>query len=71
MAHMEAFSGQSALAGTVTVEGPLAHPEQLHGEARLREMAMTIAGVQLQSEGGVHAIAGQWTHPSRSSARHR
>jgi len=55
MAHMEAFSGQSALAGTVTVEGPLANPEQLYGEARLREMAVTIAGVQLQSEGSVHA----------------
>ncbi len=55
MAHMETFSGKSALAGTVTVEGPLAHPEQLHGEARLREMAVTIAGVQLRSEGGAHA----------------
>ncbi len=55
MAHMEAFNGQSALAGTVTVEGPLAHPEQLHGDARLREMAMTVAGVQLKSEGGAHA----------------
>ena len=55
MAHMEAFSGESALAGTVTVEGPLAHPEQLCGEARLREMAVTIAGVHLQSEGGAHA----------------
>jgi translocation and assembly module TamB len=55
MAHMEAFSGQSAVAGTVTVEGPLAHPAQLYGEARLREMAVTIAGVQLRSEGGAHA----------------
>ena len=54
MAHIEAFSGQSALAGTITVEGPLAHPEQLHGEARLKEMAVTIAGVQLDSA-GVHA----------------
>ena len=55
MAHMEAIGGQSALAGTVTVDGPLAHPEQLYGDARLREMAVTIAGVQLQSEGGAHA----------------
>jgi translocation and assembly module TamB len=55
MAHMEAFGGQSALAGTVTVQGPLAHPEQLYGDARLRELAVTIAGVQLQSEGGAHA----------------
>jgi translocation and assembly module TamB len=52
MAHIQAFSSKSALAGTVTVDGPLAHPEQLHGEARLRETAVTIAGVQLQSEGG-------------------
>ena len=55
MAHLEAFSSRSALAGTVTVDGPLAHPDQLQGEARLREMAVTIAGVQLQSEGGMHA----------------
>ena len=55
VAHMEAIGGQSALAGTVTVDGPLAHPEQLYGEARLREMAVTIAGVQLRSEGGAHA----------------
>ena len=55
MAHTEALSGQSALDGTVTLEGPLAHPEQLYGQARLQELAITIAGVQLQSEGGVHA----------------
>ena len=58
MAHMEAFSGQSALAGTVTVAGPLAHPEQLYGDVRLRELAVTIAGVQLQGEGGAHATLG-------------
>jgi translocation and assembly module TamB len=55
MAHLEAFRGESALAGTVTVEGPLAHPEQLHGEARLQNLSMTIAGVELRSEGGAHA----------------
>lgn len=55
MAHLEAFRGQSSLAGTVTLEGPLAHPEQLRGEARLNELAMTIAGVELKSEGGAHA----------------
>jgi translocation and assembly module TamB len=55
MAHIEAFRGQSALAGTVTVAGPLARPRELHGEARLNELAMTIAGVPLQSQGGAHA----------------
>lgn len=55
MANINAVSGQSALAGTVTIEGPLAHLDQLHGEARLNQLALTIAGVQLQSEGGAHA----------------
>ena len=55
LAHVRALSGESALAGTVTVEGPLAHPEQLRGEARLQELEATVAGVHLKSEGGVHA----------------
>jgi len=54
-AHLEAVSGSSALAGTVSVDGPLEHPEQLHGDARLRELAVTIAGVPLESDGGLHA----------------
>jgi translocation and assembly module TamB len=55
LAHVEAISGESALAGTVTVGGPLRHPEQLHGEARLQDLALTLAGVHLQSQGGAHA----------------
>ena len=55
LAHVSALSGQSALAGTVTVQGPLAHPDQLRGEARLLQMEATVAGVHLKSEGGVHA----------------
>jgi translocation and assembly module TamB len=55
MAHMGAFNGESALAGTVSVDGPLAHPEQLRGEAQLRQLAFTISGVQLQGDGGLHA----------------
>ena len=55
MSHLDAFSGESALAGNITIEGPLAHPDQLRGDARLRQLAMTVAGIQLQSEGGAHA----------------
>jgi translocation and assembly module TamB len=55
LAHIKGLNGESALAGTVTVEGPLARPEELHGEARLQELAVTVSGVHLQSEGGVHA----------------
>jgi translocation and assembly module TamB len=55
LAHVEGLAGESALAGSITVAGPLAHPEQLHGEARLRELAVTVTGVLLKSEGGAHA----------------
>ncbi len=62
-AHVEGLSGESSLAGTVTVEGPLAHPEQMRGEARLQQLAVTVAGVLLHSEGGVHAtLAGGRIH---------
>jgi translocation and assembly module TamB len=54
-AHIQGLTGESALAGTITVEGPLAHPDQLRGEARLDSLAVTVAGVHLESQGGVHA----------------
>ena len=55
MAHMDAFSGESALAGTVSIDGPLAHPGELQGQAQLRQLAFTVSGVQLKGEGGLHA----------------
>jgi translocation and assembly module TamB len=55
LAHVKGLAGESALAGTVNVEGPLAKPEQMRGEARLQELAVTLSGVHLKSEGGVHA----------------
>jgi translocation and assembly module TamB len=55
MAHVQGLGGESALAGTVTLEGPLARVEDLRGEARLQQLAVTVAGVHLKSEGGVHA----------------
>jgi translocation and assembly module TamB len=54
MAHVD-LSGESSMAGTVTLSGPLAHPERLRGEVTLRAMAMTLAGVRLVGEGGAHA----------------
>jgi translocation and assembly module TamB len=55
MAHIQGLSGESSLAGRVTVEGPLARPEQLRGEASLNQLAVTVSGVHLKSEGGLHA----------------
>jgi translocation and assembly module TamB len=63
LAHIKQLSGESSLAGSITLEGPLAHPEQLRGEARLQNMVATIAGVHLKSIGDVHAtLANQRIH---------
>ena len=55
LAHLEAIKGESDLSGTATIRGPLARVNELQGEARLQTMTVTVAGVHLQSEGGVHA----------------
>ena len=55
LAHINGLTGESALAGKVTVHGPLRRPEQLRGEALLKDVTVTIAGVHLRSEGDVHA----------------
>jgi translocation and assembly module TamB len=54
LAHIRGLNGESALAGTITLEGPLARLSDLRGEARLRELEVTVSGVHLQSEGGAH-----------------
>ncbi len=54
--HIPGLTGESGTwAGTVTVEGPLKHTDQLRGEAKLQDLAVTLAGVHLHSEGPVHA----------------
>jgi translocation and assembly module TamB len=55
LAHITNLTGESALAGTVSLQGPLAKPQELQGEAHLRELAVTLAGVHLRSDGAVHA----------------
>ena len=55
LAHIRQLSGESALAGAITLEGPLAHTEQLRGEARLQDAEATVAGVHLKSVGELHA----------------
>jgi translocation and assembly module TamB len=58
MAHVNGLTGESNLEGTVNVQGPLARPEQMRGDARIQQLAVTIAGVHLHSEGGLHASMG-------------
>lgn len=55
LAHVQAITGESSLAGTMTIAGPLRYPERMIGDARLEDLAVTVAGVRLSSPGGVHA----------------
>ena len=55
LAQVPQLTGESHLAGTVTLDGPLTNTEQLRGDANLKELAVTLAGVHLQSDGPVHA----------------
>jgi translocation and assembly module TamB len=58
MAHINGLTGESDLEGTMNLEGPLALPQQMRGEARIQQLAATIVGVHLRSEGGLHATLG-------------
>jgi translocation and assembly module TamB len=55
LAHVEGITAHSALSGTAQIAGPLARPRQMRGDLRLEQMEMTVAGVHLQSESGLHA----------------
>lgn len=55
LTHVKALSGQSALAGAITFAGPLAHTDQLRGDARIQAIEATVAGVHLKSQGEAHA----------------
>jgi translocation and assembly module TamB len=54
LVHLESIKGESSLAGTITVDGPLRDPRKLHGEATLQKLAVTLSGVHLESQGGAH-----------------
>jgi translocation and assembly module TamB len=58
MAHVNGLTGESDLEGVVNLDGPLANPQQMRGEARIKDLKANIAGVHLHSEGGAHATMG-------------
>lgn len=55
MANVQGLTGKSALAGTVSLQGPLAHLEQVHGNLSLQTLEVTVEGVHLHSQGPVQA----------------
>jgi translocation and assembly module TamB len=54
LAHLQSLSGESSLAGTVNIDGPLGRLTDMRGDARLQELEVTVSGVHLKSEGGAH-----------------
>lgn len=55
VSRLKGLNVSSELAGTIHVEGPLRHPDQMRGGARLQELVATISGVHLHSDGEVRA----------------
>jgi translocation and assembly module TamB len=52
--HIDGISAQSSLSGSALLAGPLKRPLEMRGDLRLPQMAMSVAGVHLKSEGGLH-----------------
>ena len=71
LAHVEGVGAQSSLSGTGAVSGPLARPIEMRGDLRIQQVAMTVAGVHLKSEGGVHAALDNARADSRPRAHYR
>ena len=59
MSRLTSISGKSAIAGSANVEGPLARPAELHGDVRLDPVQAVVAGVNLRSDGPIHATLAQ------------
>lgn len=55
LAGVDSISGHSAIAGVMDISGPAKYPRQMNGEIKINELAMTLQGVSLKSDGAVHA----------------
>jgi translocation and assembly module TamB len=52
---LSGIRGSSSIAAAVTVSGPLRHPRQLSGDARISELSLTLEDVPIHSDGTLHA----------------
>ena len=53
--NVQGVKGDSALSGSVTVNGPLTDPKLLTGDAQLSRIQITAQGFQLSTDGGLQA----------------
>jgi translocation and assembly module TamB len=59
LTHLEQLTASSAINGTFTLTGPLAHLDTMKGEANIDPLSANIQGVQLRSEHTIHATLAQ------------
>jgi translocation and assembly module TamB len=53
--NVQGITAHSSVGGMVSVSGPLREPRRMNGEATIQQLAVSLAGVALKSEGAVHA----------------
>lgn len=53
--HETPVSAHSSIAATLTMNGPLRQPRKMRGDLTAQQMVVSLAGVELKSEGAIHA----------------
>jgi translocation and assembly module TamB len=53
--HVESVTGNSSIAGTIDVAGPLREPKQFSGDAEINQFSANLQGIALQGEGPLRA----------------
>lgn len=53
--NAQAVTSHSSITGTVNVIGPLKEPRKMSGDATVQPFAVSLSGIELKSEGAVHA----------------
>ncbi len=53
--HVQSVTGNSSIAGTINLAGPLREPKQLSGDAEINQFSVTLQGIPLQATGPLQA----------------
>src|SRR6202041_2992588 len=53
--HVQSVTGNSSIAGTINMAGPLREPKQLSGDAEINQFSVTLQGIPLQATGPLRA----------------
>jgi translocation and assembly module TamB len=54
--NVQELTAHSSIGATVNVNGPLREPRKMNGDATIQQFAVSLEGVELKSDGAVHAM---------------